>query len=77
MTADDDLARKRLLAYTLLRMGGLAIFFVGIAIIYTNLVRPGGWPQLGAIVAIVGVIDALVAPHLLKKAWDKKDPQGQ
>ena len=56
-----------------MRFGGLAIFFLGLAIIYTDLVRPGGWPQLGAIVAIMGVIDALFAPRLLKRAWDEQD----
>ena len=50
---DDTKARNRLLLYTLVRLGGLAIFFLGIAIIYTDLVRPGGWPQVGAIVAII------------------------
>lgn len=72
---DDRTARNRLLAYTAVRFAGLAIFFLGIAIIYTNLVRPGGWPQVGAIVAIMGVMDALLAPRLLKKAWDEKDRQ--
>lgn len=70
---DEDQARNRLLAYTLVRFGGLAIFFVGIAIVYTNLLRPGGWPQVGAVVAILGVIDAFFAPRLLKRAWDAKD----
>jgi len=70
---EDARARNRLLAYTAVRFGGLAIFFVGLAIIYTDLVRPGGWPQLGAIVAIMGVIDALFAPILMKRAWDKQD----
>jgi hypothetical protein len=70
---DDATARRRLLLYSLVRAGGLAIFFLGIAIIYTNLVRPGGWPQVGAIVAIIGVIDAMFAPRLLKRAWDEQD----
>lgn len=70
---DDDTARKRLLLYSLVRFGGLAIFFLGIAIIYTDVVRRGGWPQLGAIVAICGVIDGLLAPRLLKRAWDRQD----
>lgn len=70
---DEARWRKRLLLYSLVRFGGLAIFFAGLAIVYTNLVRPGGWPQLGAIVAIMGAIDALFAPRLLKKAWDEKD----
>ena len=74
---DDDIYRKRLLAYTVVRAGGLAIFFLGLAIIYTNLLRPGGWPQVGAIVAIMGAIDALFAPRVLKRAWDEQDRQGK
>ena len=70
---DDEVYRKRLLIYSLVRLGGIAIFFVGLAIIYTGLLRPGGWPQLGAVVAILGVIDAFIAPRLLKKAWDEDD----
>jgi len=70
---DEDRARRRLLLYTLVRFGGLLIFFLGIAIIYTGLLRPGGWPQVGAIVAIMGAIDAMFAPVILKKAWDDED----
>jgi membrane protein implicated in regulation of membrane protease activity len=75
MSMDDEeaRARNRLLAYTAVRAAGLAIFFLGIAIIYTNLLRPGGWPQLGAIVAILGVIEAFFAPRLLKRSWDEQD----
>lgn len=72
---DDGRARTRLLAYSLVRAAGLAIFLVGVAIVYTDLARPGGWPQLGAIVAIAGVLDALLAPRLLKRSWDAKDRQ--
>jgi hypothetical protein len=77
MNEDEALWRKRLLIYSLVRFGGLVVFFLGLAIIYTNLVRFGGAPQLGAIVAIMGVIDALFAPRLLKKAWDEKDQLDQ
>jgi hypothetical protein len=73
MWMDDDTARRRLLLYSLVRFGGLLIFFLGLAIIYTNLVRPGGWPQVGAIVAIMGAIDSMFAPLLLKRAWDERD----
>jgi membrane protein implicated in regulation of membrane protease activity len=72
---DEDVARQRLVIYSLVRFGGLIIFFLGIAIMYTNLVRPGGWPQVGAIVAILGVLDAMLAPRILKKAWDRQDEQ--
>ncbi|HEX6784967.1 MAG TPA: hypothetical protein VF098_09990 [Sphingomicrobium sp.] len=72
---DDTEAKRRLLLYSLVRIVGLGIFFLGIAIFYTNLVRPGGWPQVGAIIAIVGVIDATFLPHLLKRSWDRRDGQ--
>ena len=72
---DDNRARQRLLLYSLVRFGGVAIFFLGLAIIYTGLIRSGGWPQLGAFVAILGALDSLFAPHLLKRAWDKKDQE--
>ena len=77
MDDDDDVWRKRLLLYSLARFGGLVVFFLGVAIIYTGLLRPGGWPQLGAIVAILGAIDTLFAPRLLKKAWDAQDREGE
>jgi hypothetical protein len=70
---DDARARNRLLAYTAVRFAGLAIFFLGIAVMYTNLLRPGGWPQIGAIIVILGAIDAVLAPRVLKKAWDRQD----
>jgi hypothetical protein len=73
MDEDDTLWRKRLQIYSLVRLGGLAIFFLGLAIIYTDLLRRGGWPQVGAVVAILGAVDALLAPRLLKRAWDEQD----
>jgi hypothetical protein len=69
---EDALWRKRLLAYSAVRLGGVAIVFLGVAIIYTNLLREGGWPRLGAIVALLGAVDALLAPRLLKKLWDRE-----
>ena len=70
---DQTVARNRLLIYSIVRVGGLAIFFFGIAIMYTNLAREGGWPQVGAIFAILGAIDTVFAPRLLKRAWDQQD----
>jgi hypothetical protein len=74
MPMDDDVtARNRLLAYSAVRLGGLAIFLLGIAIFYTDLARPGGWPQVGAIFVIMGVLDATLGPRILKRSWDEKD----
>ena len=77
MADDDAVWRKRLLAYSAVRLGGLAIFFTGLAIIYTDLLRDGGWPQVGAIIAIMGVIDTIFAPRMLKKLWDQQDSERQ
>ena len=71
--ADDDVWKRRFLIYSAIRLAGLAIFFVGLAIAFSDLVRDGGWPQVGAVIAIMGVIDAVFAPRLLKKAWDEQD----
>lgn len=70
---DDAIWRKRLLAQSFVRAIGVAIFFLGLAIGYSDLMRAGGWPQLGAIVALLGVVDAFVAPRVLKKAWELQD----
>jgi hypothetical protein len=69
--------RKRWLAYSAVRIGGLAIFFLGVAIAFSDLVRDGGWPQVGAIVAIMGAIDAVFAPRLLKREWERQDREGR
>ena len=73
MTDDEAKWKRRLLAYTGARMGGLAVFALGLAIFYSDLLREGGWPQVGAIVIVLGLIDALFAPMVLKKHWDKED----
>ncbi len=70
---DEAKWKRRLLAFTAVRAAGLAIFFLGVAIMYSDLLRPGGWPQVGAIVAILGLIDSLFAPRLLKRKWDEAD----
>jgi hypothetical protein len=77
MDDDDKKARDRLLVYTAMRLGGLALVLMGIAIIYTDWLRPGGWPQLGAIVVILGAIDSVVAPMLMRRVWEKQDQEGR
>jgi hypothetical protein len=71
--ADDELWRRRFSIFMLTRLFGVATFFLGIAIIYTDLLREGGWPAVGAIVVIVGIIDAVFAPKLLRKLWEQQD----
>ncbi len=71
--ADEAIWRRRFLIFMLVRLLGLLTFLAGVAIAYSDLVREGGWPALGAIIAIMGAIDAVFAPQLLKKHWDQED----
>ena len=36
-------------------------------------VRDGGWPAVGSIVAVMGLIDAVFAPKILKSQWERED----
>ncbi len=61
-------------------MGGLILFLLGIAIAFTDLLKPGGWKLLGGILVIVGAIEAVISPapgqaldgstgRLMKRFW--------
>ena len=71
--ADEDLWRRRFNLFVLIRLIGMATFALGVVIAYSDLLRPGGWPLVGLIVAIIGAIDALFAPRMLKKVWEQQD----
>ena len=77
MTTDsnDDVWRNRFMIFMLVRLFGLATFLLGIAIAYTDLIRDGGWPLVGGLVAIAGAIDAVFAPRLLRKIWADQDKE--
>jgi hypothetical protein len=74
---DEKIAKRRLLVLTAIRLDCLLFVFVGLAIIYTDLVRRGGWPQLGAGVCIVGAIAFLLIPRAIKRKWDREDRERQ
>ena len=70
---DDALWRKRFQLFMLVRLFGLGMFLLGIAIAYSDLVRPGGWPLVGGLLAVMGAIDAVFAPRLLRTLWQQRD----
>ena len=70
---DEEKWKRRFHLFVLVRLAGLGLFFLGLAIAFTDLFREGGWPLVGAIVAIVGAVDAVVAPKVLKAAWERED----
>lgn len=70
---DDEVWRRRFQLFAAIRLFGLLTFLLGIAIAFTDLVRPGGWKLAGGILAIIGAIDAVIAPRILKKGWERMD----
>ena len=70
---DEAVWKRRFLTFALLRLAGVATIFLGVAIAYTNLVREGGWPAVGMVIAAMGLIDAVFAPRFLKKQWERED----
>ncbi|MEO6114016.1 MAG: hypothetical protein ABIP07_06185 [Sphingomicrobium sp.] len=69
---DEAEWKKRFLVFSILRISGLALFLLGIGIAFTDLLKPGGWPLLGGILAIVGALEAVLIGRILKKAWRDK-----
>ena len=69
---DEALWKRRFLIFTLVRLAGLAIFFLGVAIAFGDLVREGGAPAIGIPIAIVGLLDAVFSPRILKKIWERQ-----
>lgn len=68
---DEEVWRKRFFIFTAVRVAGLLVFLLGLAIAFSDLVRPGGWKLVGGILVICGVIDALIAPRILKRSWEQ------
>jgi hypothetical protein len=66
---DEELWKKRFQIFAAIRLVGVVTFLLGVAIAFSDLVRPGGWPLVGGVLAIIGVVDALVAPRVLKRGW--------
>ena len=64
---DEAADRKRFLIFMALRLSGLAIFFLGVAIAFADLVAPGGMPLLGMPVAFLGLAETVLAPKILKR----------
>ena len=69
---DDEVWRKRFQLFATIRIFGLLTFLAGVAIAFTDILRDGGWPLIGGILAIVGAIDALLAPRIMKKSWERQ-----
>lgn len=73
MTADEQLWRRRFAIFALLRISGLFLFLLGMAILFSDLVTPGGNLPIGMVVIACGLVEALLGPVLLRQRWGKDD----
>lgn len=74
MSEGEDVWRKRFAIFAALRISGLLIFFLGVAIIFSDWLRPGGFLELGLVIVALGLVEALLGPVLLKRMWEKEHP---
>ena len=70
---DEELWKRRFAIFMAARLFGLLTFLAGVAVMFSDLLRPGGWPLVGGILMVMGLIDAVGAPMLLKKHWRLQD----
>ena len=67
MSETTDPAKARFFMLGLIRLGGVALAFLGLAVIAKRLVEPA--EIIGGILLFIAVIDVLVVPFLLVKRW--------
>lgn len=72
MTNDEAHWKRKFEQLMLLRLFGLAIFLLGMALSFSDVVRPGGWPQGGAVLIIAGALTTALAPRIMKRVWTRR-----
>jgi hypothetical protein len=68
--AEHDPYKKRFLSFSAARLTGVAIMGLGFAVAFSDLVRDGGYRQLGGLLIAIGTIELVIVPLLLKRLWD-------
>lgn len=65
--SDPDPARARFFALGLIRLGGVALAFLGVSIIAKRWIEPA--EIIGGVLMFIAAVDVLVVPVLLAKRW--------
>ena len=68
----EEEAKRRFGLFALVRLSAVALVMLGVAVALTGLVRPGGWPVPGIAIGLIGVVEALIGPRLLRRQWDRE-----
>lgn len=68
----EALEKRRFLLFAVARLSGVALMILGGAVAFSDLVREGGFRQLGGLLIAIGTIEMVVVPLLLKRAWQSK-----
>lgn len=74
MSGPPDPARARFFAIQAVRLGGVLLVFLGMAVWRTDLVADGGVPALGGILMLLGLVELAVVPKLLARRWRTPPP---
>jgi membrane protein implicated in regulation of membrane protease activity len=69
---EDQAENKRFKLFAVVRLFGVGLFLLGTAIAFTDLLKPGGWPLVGGVMAITGVLDAVFASRVVRRATERK-----
>jgi hypothetical protein len=71
----DDQWRNRFILLNLVRIGGTLVVMLGLLVWQTNLVRPGGWGEVGLPLALIGLLISFGLSRTLLAKW--RTPPGQ
>lgn len=70
MSPEEETARKRYIAMNAVRIGGIAVLLLGLAM--ARGVAPGPW-WLGAFLAVDGLLAFFFLPTLMVRSWKRAD----
>ena len=66
---DDEKWRRRFLLFMLVRISGVLLIGLGMAVAFTGLAVPGGLHVVGAILVAIGTVVLALGPLWLRKSW--------
>ena len=69
---EEQADKKRFQIFAVVRLFGVGLFLLGTAVAFTDLLKPGGWPLIGGVLAITGVLDAVFASRVVRRATERK-----